>query len=179
MKKKSTTKSTTGTRCEPNVIIQEAECLSREAKDFVKGYGFCGVLQIKKLYSVETLIVLMDKCDVSTEDESFTIAISEERNIKVTSKVIHHILGIVAGDLIINDKWEKEQNWSKMHSDFTEKLKAREYDVTSTSKFKGKETENPCLCVKEFKRYIKFVEDMREEARVFLSTVLCKLLLPA
>jgi hypothetical protein len=37
---------------------------------------------------------------------------------------------------------------------------------------------NPCLCVEELKRYIKSVEDKREEACVFLSIVLCKLLLP-
>jgi hypothetical protein len=72
----------------------------------VKDYGFGGELHIKvkKLYSIEALIVLMDKCDVNTEDESFKTAIFKERKIKVTSKVIHHILGIPAGDLKINDK---------------------------------------------------------------------------
>ena len=47
---------------------------------------------------------MMDKYDVSSDDESFTIVISNENQIKVTSKVVQRILGIPARDLLMDDK---------------------------------------------------------------------------
>ena len=72
----------------------------------MKDCGFGGILEINvtKLCSIETIIVIMDKCDISSDDESFTIIISNENRIKVTSEVVQRILGIPAGDLLKDDK---------------------------------------------------------------------------
>ena len=80
---------------------------------------------------------MMDKCDVSSDDESFTIVISNENQIMVTSKLVQRILGIPAGDLLMDDK-----NWSKEYYDFWKVLKDKGYDVVSRVKFKGKMQEN-------------------------------------
>ena len=134
-----TGKSNIGSHCEPNSIIKAAECLSPKAKDFVKDCGFGGILEINvtKLCSIETIVVMMDKYDVSSDDESFTIVISNENQIMVTSKLVQRILGISAGDLLIDDK-----NWSKEYYDFWKVLKDKGYDVVSRVKSKGKMQEN-------------------------------------
>ena len=125
--------------CEPNSIIKAAKCLSAEAKDFVKDCGFGGILEINvtKLCSIETIVVMMDKCDVSSDDESFTIVISNENQIMVTSKLVQRILGISAEDLLMDDK-----NWSKEYYDFWKVLKDKGYDIVTCVKSKGKMQEN-------------------------------------
>ena len=130
-----TGKKSIGSHCEPNSIIKAAECLSPKAKDFVKDCGFGGILEINvtKLCSIETIVVMMDKYDVSSDDESFTIVISNENQIKVTSKVVQRILGIPARDLLMDDK-----NWSKEYYNFWKVLKDKGYDVVSRVKSKGK-----------------------------------------
>ncbi|KAG2537613.1 hypothetical protein PVAP13_9NG306173 [Panicum virgatum] len=140
--------------CEPNSIIKAAKCLSAEAKDFVKDCGFSGILEINvmKLCSIETIVVMMDKCDVSSDDESFTIVISIENQIKVTSK-------------------------SKEYYNFWRVLKDKGYDVVSRVKSKGKMQDNRKLPYRELLRYTKSVKDKREQAHAFFYIVLCMLLL--
>ena len=170
-----TDKKSIGSHCEPNAIIKAVECLSAEAKDFVKDCGFGGILEINvtKLCSIETIVVMMDKYDVSSDDESFTIVISNENQIMVTSKLVQCILGISAGDLLIDDK-----NWSKEYYDFWKVLKDKGYDVVSRVKSKGKMQDNKKLPYRELLRYIKSAKDKCEQAHAFFYIVLCKLLLP-
>ena len=139
-----TGKKSIGSHCEPNPIIKAVECYearkqARKAKDFVKDCGFGGILEINvtKLCSIETIVVMMDKYDVSSDDESFTIVISNENQIKVTSKVVQRILGIPARDLLMDDK-----NWSKEYYNFWKVLKDKGYDVVTCVKSKGKMQEN-------------------------------------
>ena len=170
-----TGKKSIGSHCEPNAIIKAVECLSAEAKDFVKDCGFGGILEINvtKLCSIETIVVMMDKYDVSSDDESFTIVISNENQIKVTSKVVQRILGIPARDLLMDDK-----NWSKEYYNFWKVLKDKGYDVVSRVKSKGKMQDNKKLPYRELLRYIKSAKDKCEQAHAFFYIVLCKLLLP-
>jgi hypothetical protein len=169
-----TGKSNIGSHCEPNSIIKAAECLSPQAKEFVKDCGFGGILEINatKLCSIETIMVIMDKCDVSSDDESFTIVISNENRIKVTSEVVQRILGLPAGDILMDDK-----NWSKEYYEFWKLLKDKGYDVVTCVKSKGKMQENKKISFDVLLKYMKSVKDKQQQAHAFFCIVLCKLLL--
>ncbi|CAN6226481.1 unnamed protein product [Urochloa humidicola] len=98
-------KTSIGSHCEPNVIIESVECLTTEAKDYVRECGFGGMLDIKVkgVHSIETAMVIMGCCNVSSKDESFTIVLSKEKQIKVTPQVVGRIFGLPAGDTLIVD----------------------------------------------------------------------------
>jgi hypothetical protein len=152
-----------GARCEPSQVLEAAKCLSGEAKDVVRRCGFGAILdmKVKKFHSLETLIVLMHKCDVSsTADESFTIVISEDRKMPVTFEVVRKMFGIPAGKSTINDKdWDTELDYTKTHSEFTKTLKDLGYLVLTRSK--GKESSS--LRVGQLKKYMSSVKDKHEK----------------
>ncbi|KAL5647379.1 hypothetical protein ACJX0J_041734, partial [Zea mays] len=108
-------------KCEPNSIIKAVECLSPQAKEHVKDCGFGGILEIKatKLCSIETIMVIMDKCDVSSNDESFTIVVSNKSRIK-----------------------SPFTNWRKEYCKFWKELKDKGYNLVTCVKSKGKKQEN-------------------------------------
>jgi len=91
----------------------------------------------------------------------------------VTSKLVQRILGIPAGDLLMDDK-----NWSKEYYDFWKVLKDKGYDVVSRVKFKGKMQENKKNPLLSVIAVHKSVKDKHEQAHAFFCIVLCKLLLP-
>lgn len=166
---------TIGSRCEPNSVIKAAAALSREAKSVVRDWGFGAFLnmKIKKLYCNETIMVLMDKSDVSSAGESFTIVLSDDNKLEVTPEFVKRCFHLPAGEKSIEDK-----NWTDVYIKFWTKLKDREYDVVTKVLSKNKYQDNKKLPYQELVKYITQTNNKYDKAKVFCMILLSKLLMP-
>lgn len=192
IKKKS---PTIGLRCSPGEISDAAELLEGDTKDVLRDCGFGDLLdmRVKRCFSIERILFMITKCDVSSKDESFTIVFSEENKIKVTPEKVKHAFGIPDGthkdpatndkDPAMNDKDPamNSGNWNKKWEEFWKKLKSEGYNVERLDVIaNGKTVLRKKISVKVLKQYIKDVKDDKDEqARAFLYIVLFKLLLPS
>lgn len=179
-----------GTRCVPSDVYDTAKSLSSEAKDLVRDSGFGGILDINvtRCFSVDRILYLMSKCDVSSEDESFTIVLSEDNKIKVTPERVKHVFGIpdVTHDGVPaggSDPATDESLWNTKWEQFWQLLKNKGYKdmvlrtkVTRNGKISYKETK--VIKVEVVQDYIKSVQDKHDQARAFFCIVLCRLLIP-
>lgn len=95
-KKKS---PTIGLRCSPKDIHEATTLLEENTKNVLRDCGFGDLLHIllTRCFSVERILFMITKCDVSSQDESFTIVFCEENKIKVTPKKVKHVFGIPDG----------------------------------------------------------------------------------
>ncbi|KXG29993.2 hypothetical protein SORBI_3004G120400 [Sorghum bicolor] len=163
-----------GSHCEPNSIIKAVDALSDSAKSVVRASGFGAFLRmdITTLYSIDTIMYLMNNCDVSSDGESFTVVVSEDNQIEVTPEFVKECFGIPDGDKSLEDHWGNEYN------KFWQRMKDLGYAVTAKVNSRGKIQENKKLPITEIIEYIKTVKDKHSEARAFFMILLCKMLLP-
>lgn len=86
--------STGTTRCVPGDVMAAAEALTPQAKRKVTDIGFSNMLnlKLKRLGTREGILFLMLLSDVSLNDESFIIRVSEHSLIDVTAQGVGSVL---------------------------------------------------------------------------------------
>ena len=92
--------STGTTRCVPGDVMAAAEALTPQAKRKVTDIGFGNMLnlKLKRLGTREGIMFLMLLSDVSSNDESFIIRVSEHSLIDVTAQGVGSVLGVPVGN---------------------------------------------------------------------------------
>ncbi|PWZ56776.1 hypothetical protein Zm00014a_003135 [Zea mays] len=164
-----------GSHCEPTPVVNAAKLLSPEARQYVIDCGFGAFLEMKatKIFSLETIIVILNKCDVSSSDESFTIVLSDEHQLKVTTEVVHSIFGLPTGEISIDQKNFTHTEFLK----FWKILKAGGHVTESTTRCRGKPVSTKRITLQSLLNYMEAEADKEKQAFAFFTILLSKLLL--
>jgi len=159
---------TLGLRCTPKSVVAATKALHQDTKDVLINCGFGGLffLELTKNFSVQRIVYMMDKCNVTGAGPSFTIVLPD-KEIEVTPEKVKRVFDLPDGTPDGNSKLDMG-NWSQKFEEFKEKLFAG-----------GFTTKKEKVNYEAVISYIKSVnEDKDEQARAWLTIVLAKLLFP-